>query len=153
MLEDVLGWARGRTELLIELKHGPGGVAYAGIEEKLVALLARHGMSGAVIVQAFDHRDVLRVKQLDRMVATAILSGRPLEDPVAAARAVQADLVRPRDEHFSAAVAAACHAAGLAAGPWGVQEPARMRACIAASADSIGTDYPDRLYSILEREA
>jgi|DewCreStandDraft_5_1066085.scaffolds.fasta_scaffold00263_34 glycerophosphoryl diester phosphodiesterase len=149
-LEEVLAWARGRADLLIEIKHGPGGTPYPRLEEKLVELLARYHMTGAVIVQAFDHQDVKRVKELDHSIATAILSSRPFEDPVAAARAVMADLVRPRNEHFNAALVQACHAAGLAAGPWGVQEPERLRACIAAGADSIGTDYPDRLAALLQ---
>ena len=148
-LEEVLEWARGRTELLIEIKHDPSGMPYPSIEARLVELLARMGMAGSVIVQAFDHQDVKRVKELDRFIATAILSSRPFDDPVAAARSVMADLVRPRNQHFSATVVQACHAAGLAAGPWGVQEPERLRACIAAGADSIGTDYPDRLVDLL----
>ena len=46
---------------------------------------------------------------------------------------------------------AEAHALGLAVVPWTVNEPADMESVIAAGADGLITDYPDRARRVMEQ--
>ncbi len=148
-LDEVLAWAHERGVFVdIEIKNAP--YYYVGIEPAVVDALRRHDMVERVIVISFDHPAVKRVKETESRVATGVLyAGRPV-DPVALARAAQADALLPHWAYVRADDVRAAHEAGIAVAPWVSSEPDVLRHLIAVGVDGIGTNHPDVLKQILE---
>lgn len=146
-LEEVLSWARDRALLAIEIKSNPHFCP--DVERRLVASLMRHRMAEQVVVISFDHLAVKRVKELEGRIATGILYGCHLADPIHAARAALADAVHPFYEYLSAEEVRMIQRAGLMVSPWAMDDPATMERFIAMGVDAIATNYPDRLYRLL----
>jgi glycerophosphoryl diester phosphodiesterase len=149
-LRDVLELLRPATAgLLLEIKAGPGGVAYPGIEERVVRLLAETGLTERTTVMAFDWTTLERVRGLaPGLRRSALLSRRGVEsrggvaDAVRGAAAVATDLGIERSL-LSPAIVAAARAAGLTIGVWTVNELEELRAALAAGVDYVTTDRPD----------
>ena len=148
-LPEVLAWAKGRIPLVIEIKGDP--LPAVGIEEKLVGLLRAHDMVDDVMAISFHHPVVKRLKELEPGLATGILYSGRLVDAVGAARAAQADSVRPSHHYWTAEDVAAVHAAGLTASTWVVNDEETMEYLAGIGIDSVGSDYPDRLRRYLDR--
>lgn len=134
-LEEVLEACRGRAEPFIELKG-------AGVEEPVLRILREARMESASWVKAFDHRRVLRMKQLaPGLRAACLLVARPV-DPVGIARAARADALSLQVDHVDRDLVEACHAAGLVVCAWNCNDPARLEALRATGIDWLGTDAP-----------
>jgi len=146
-LDEVLTWARDRALLAIEIKSSP--LFCPDIERRLVVSLRRHRMAEQVVVISFDHIAVKRVKELDGQIATGILYGCHLADPIHAARAALADAVHPNHEYLTAEEVLRIQQAGLMVSPWVIDDPAIMERFIAMGVDAIGTNRPDRLHQLL----
>ncbi len=149
-LDEVLAWARRSGVMVdIEIKNGP--VYYAGIEEAVVAAVARHEMTEQVIIISFDHVAVGRVKALQQQLLTGVLyAARPADAGIAMARAVEADALLPHVAFVRQDDVAAAHQAGLYVAPWTGNDPETLRELIEAGVDAIGTNYPDVLRGLLE---
>lgn len=148
-LRETLAWARGRTELVIEIKGDPH--PQRGLEEQVVRLVAEHGMTDRVMVISFYHPALRRVRDLEPRIATGMLYTGFLADTVAAARAAGADCVRPIWRDWNEDLVAAVHEAGLVAGAWTPDDEAAMTRLLRMGVDSITTNYPDRLRQVLSR--
>jgi glycerophosphoryl diester phosphodiesterase len=144
---EVLAWAVGRTELVVEIKGDPE--PRPELLERTITLIGEHGMGGGTMVISFHHPTVRRCRDLDGEIATGILYGAPLADPVAAAREVGADTVRPAWRLVTPDLVRTLHAAGLAVSPWTVNEPEAMGQLVSLRVDSIATNYPDRLRALM----
>lgn len=146
-LDEVLGWASGQVRLVIEIKNGP--FYYEGIEERLVAALRAHSMAQSALVISFDHPSVRRVKELDAAIATGILYvARPV-DAVTLAHAAGASVLLPHWAFVTAQEVEAAHGAGLAVCPWVVDEVTQMEMVLGMGVDGLGTNFPDRVRTLL----
>jgi glycerophosphoryl diester phosphodiesterase len=140
---EVVELAKGRVGLAVEVKNGP--VFYPRIAELLVEELRRRDFVDEVLIISFDHPALKRLHELEPRLKIGLLYSCRLLDAVAAARAVGAEVVRPRNDFVTPEDVAALHAAGIAVSPWTVNDEALMRRMIELGADSMGTNYPDRL--------
>jgi glycerophosphoryl diester phosphodiesterase len=134
-LDDVLDLVRDRALLLLEIKHGP--IFYEGIEAQIAGALRRHRMDAAALVMSFDHASVRQMRDAAPDVATAIIYRARLVDPVAAARAADADALCPEWRLVTNDVAAAAHAERLGVFPWTIDDEEAMRRCLAAGVDGV----------------
>ena len=148
-LAELLGWARDRVGVAIEIKNGP--IYYPGIAEKTVGLVRRHGMERQVILISFDHFVLREAKRVAPEIATGILYVGGLVDAVAAARAALADALHPNWAFVTPELVQAAHAGGLAVSPWNPNDAATLRLLSAMGVDSAGTDYPE-LFDQAERD-
>lgn len=143
-LRQVFEWAGGnRLRMNVEIKSGLQ--AYAGLEESVVALVREFDLCERVVVSAFDHHVLVRLRALEpRIEAAALIAGT---------------LVRPWDYlasigagalHFHAGCPipvsdrAELQRRGIALRVWTVNEPAHLRHFIALGLDAIITDCPDQ---------
>lgn len=137
-LDEVLEAIRGRAELFIELK-GPA------CEAAVVRAVADLGLRDACVAKAFDHRQVLRAKELAPWLRTAVLLvGRPV-DPVGLVRAARADALSANVAYVDADLVATCHAAGLVVCAWNCNTVAELPALRATGLDWLGTDAPSTI--------
>jgi glycerophosphoryl diester phosphodiesterase len=136
--------------LLLEIKTGPGGTRYPGIEERILTLVEKAGLVARTTVMAFDWAIVERMRDLapplrrtgllaqagaERLGGVAPAAGR--------ARALGADDLGIERTLLSAAATAAARAAGLTIGVWTVNEPEDLQRALAADVDYVTTDRPD----------
>ena len=151
----ALAAASGRG-LLLEIKPGPGKVAYPGIEERVLGILDRHAMTASTVVMAFERETWTRVRALRPDVqAGALYSARALEPgPGVAraftdARATGVAFVGLAYALVGADAVAAARRAGVRLGAWTVNDADAMRRLIDRGIDVLITDRPDAAKAIL----
>ena len=146
------------ASILLEIKVDPGKARYPGIEERVFAVLDRHGMAAATVVMAFEAETWRRVRALRPEVrAGALDSARALPSASAVSRALSEagaagvgfmglaySLVTPD------AVAEA-RKAGVVLGAWTVNEPDLMRMLIDQGIGVLITDRPDVAKNLFTR--
>ena len=150
-LDEVVALAAaGGRQILLEIKVDAGKARYPGIEERVLAVLDRHGMAAATVVMAFEAETWRRVRALRPEIrAGALYSARALPSASAVARALSEaggagvgfvglaySLVTPE------AVAEA-RKAGVVLGAWTVNDPDQMRMLIDRGIGVLITDRPD----------
>jgi glycerophosphoryl diester phosphodiesterase len=143
-LDEVLDLARGKLEVFVELKG-------QGCETDVVRAIRARGQQDGCLLKAFDHRQVLRAKELAPDIRTAcLLVARPV-DPAGLARSARADGLSINLAYVDADLASACHAAGLLLCGWNcnrVDELARWRGM---GLDWLGTDAPTTIVPAARR--
>lgn len=144
---DLCAWAAvRRLRLSVELKQPERGRSAdrdAMLAASVIAVLERHALSDRVLVHSFDPVSVAEVRMLEPRIATGLLCGAEVHDPLSAARAVDAAGVHVAWERATAALCAAAHAEGRHVHASGLPEPpgeALVRACAEQGADSMETD-------------
>jgi glycerophosphoryl diester phosphodiesterase len=134
---------------------------YEDIEGRVLAALARSGMTGRASVMAFDPGVVARVRILAPSQPTTLLVGagdlaqvsaKPAE-AVAWAREVGATSLGLAHNLVDATVVRAVRAAGLVLGVWTVDAESEMRRLAALGVDEITTDRPDVARQLFDGEA
>jgi glycerophosphoryl diester phosphodiesterase len=156
-LLDLLGPAR--AELLLEIKAGPGGQRYPGIEEKILGLVRARGLPARTVVMAFQPETVRRVRELEPTIRTALLIGRARGEPergwpaefVRRAREVGATHLGLNHRLLDGDVVAAARRAGIAVAAWTVNEEPEMQRVIGLGVDVLITDQPDLARRLLGR--
>jgi glycerophosphoryl diester phosphodiesterase len=123
--------------LRVNVEIKAGGDFYPGIEAQVLAAIRRHGWAEATIVSSFDQRALLRVRELDARVPTAVLyTGRVL-DPVGLARRCGACGVHPEQQLLRPEDVAAMRAAGLWVAAWTARGPAAFARLAAMGVDAV----------------
>jgi glycerophosphoryl diester phosphodiesterase len=148
-----------RAGLLLEIKTGPEGARYEGIEARALALLRARGLVARTIVMAFEPDTLRRVRELEPSVRTALLIGRgrtqrdrvwPAE-AVERAREIGAGHLGMNHRLLDADVVAAARRAGITVAAWTVNEEADIRRVVALGVDVVITDRPDLARRVLGR--
>ena len=146
-----------RVELMPEIKTGPGGQRYDGIEEKVVALVQSRGLVERTTVQAFQAETVRRVRQLEPALRTMLVAGRsqlggaPATEAVRQAKAADATDLGLDHRVIDRTLVDAARAGGLRLSAWTVNTEADMRRLIELGVDVIMTARPDLLVKVLGR--
>ena len=164
MLDAVLALAQAVPRpvgLLVEVKEAADGARYDGIEERVLAALARAGLQAQATVMGFDPRVIVRVRELAPRARTSLLIERAAVERVgarpeqtvewaAAARATDLGLEYTlADER----VVEAARAAGIALGVWTVNEAVSIRKMLALGVDIVTSDRPDLAKRVQRGEA
>jgi len=139
-LSEVLGLARGRVGVAIEIKNLP--LPYAGLEARLVEMLQREGMLDQVIVISFDPRATRRVRDLEPRIFTGALRRVRPVDLLGVLEAAGADVYCPHWASIGPGTARELKAAGKRIGVWTVDNPVSLAWAKALPADAIFTNKP-----------
>jgi glycerophosphoryl diester phosphodiesterase len=150
-LGDVLALLRPTpVGLLLEIKNGPAGARYPGLEERVLALVDAVGLADRTRIMAFDWRVLERLRALSSTARlTGLLSQRGadraggVEAAVPRLRALGANDLGMERTLLTPAVVRAAHDAGLSIGVWTVNEPDELARALAAGVDYVTTDQPD----------
>jgi glycerophosphoryl diester phosphodiesterase len=151
-LADVLDLAApAGVEVLPEIKTAAGGRRYAGIEEKVLALLGARRFGERATIQSFDEATLRRLHELDRTQRTMlVVSGRRLET----ARAEPPEAVRWASDVGAAdlgmdhrtidgRVVAAAAAARVRLSAWTVNTEPDLCRMLDLGVDVVMSDHPD----------
>jgi glycerophosphoryl diester phosphodiesterase len=149
--------AKGKRRMLLEIKIDASRARYPGIEEKVLAILDRHGMAGSTVVMAFEASTWRRVRELRPDVATcALYSARmlgrtSLAEELQTLRSAGVRFIGVEHTAVDAAAVALARAAGIGIGAWTVNDAEGMKRQIAAGAAILITDQPDVAKTLLWR--
>jgi glycerophosphoryl diester phosphodiesterase len=157
-LDDVVAVAaKGKARMLLEIKVDASRARYPEIEEKVLALLDRHGMTGSTVVMSFDAPTWRRVRELRPDVAIcALYSARTLgrtslAEELQTLRSAGVRYIGVEHTVVDAAAVAQARAAGIGIGAWTVNDAAGMKRQIDAGAAILITDQPDVAKTLLGR--
>ena len=137
--------------LLPEIKVGPDGTAYPGIEAKVLALLRARGVLGRAVVQAFQGSTLRRLLALEPTARTMLLVGRARlqreraapREAVRWAQEVGATDLGMDHRLVDAAVVAEARTAGIRISVFTVNEEQDLRRMLELRVDAVMTDRPD----------
>ena len=154
MLDDVLAAVTAAPRpvgLLVEVKESATGARYEGLEELILAALARAGLQAHATVMAFNPDVIARVRALAPRTRTCLLVERAAVERTGARPEQTVDwavAVRSTDlgiEYTLAdeRVVAAAGAASLSLGVWTVNDATSIRTMLALGVDIVTSDRPD----------
>lgn len=155
-LEDALSLLESAAleRIYIELK---GSVATRELLlDRVLSLVHRSPLHRSVTLLSFDHASIRRAKEIDgaiRTAATFPARGRRLVSTRSIVRVAEDARVDEVALHFGLVTRRrvdALHERGIAVSVWTVNSKLAMRRVAACGADSIMTNFPDRLREVLE---
>ncbi len=132
------------TDLVINVELKNGIVFYEGLEEEVMNLTKKMGLSERVIYSSFNHYSVMKQKTLDPSVDVAFLyEDGYLEMPGYAqkygVKALHPALYNLQYPNFIKD----CEVRGIAVRPWTVNEIEYMKLLCEYQVDAMITNYPD----------
>jgi glycerophosphoryl diester phosphodiesterase len=149
--------AAGKRRMLLEIKVDASRARYPGIEEKVLAILDRHGMAASTVVMSFDTPTWRRMRELRPEIATCalysarMLGGTSLQAELETLRAAGVRFIGVEHTAVDAAAVAQARAAGIGIGAWTVNDAAGMKRQIDAGAAILITDQPNVAKTLLGR--
>ena len=154
-LEEVLTLIDVRLNLLIEIKEG--NETYPGLEQRVAELIDSYNAYDWVIVQSFNEKTVLRIKELNPSIRTFFLLGRNYEEYFNKAinQVEEGDFQKKYDGiavHYSILDSnnvELLKELGLSIYTWTVNDKEKMRNVIKLNINGIITDSPDLLIELL----
>lgn len=141
-LDEVAAALGGRCGMDIELKA-------SGLERAVCEIVRRRGLVDSTVVSSFEWNQLKAVAEAEPQMRLVPLANK---DPAAlldAASAIRAHAIAPRFDLVRPELCAEAHRRGLKVLTWTVDRRHTMRRLIAAGADGIMTNYPDRLRRVL----
>ena len=161
LLEEVLEWAKSaRMPVSIEIKTPwpfyYGSNVYPDIVERILDRVAQVGDEELTVIHSFDHRAILRVKELNPNITTVVsFSGAILVDPLQPIRAAQANGLAIGSQWVTAELVQAAHAEDISVFGWGLGEDPFNQApdlnrLVAMGVDYLSGGFPDLLRQVVE---
>ena len=155
-LDDVLAFLKpaGLERIYVELKGSP--LNKAVLIDSVLYSVRRHGLCGSTTFLSFDHELVTQVKRLSTEVRTAALflpRGRTLISTRSIIRSARSAGVDEVALHYGLATRRsidALHERGFSVSVWTANSKLAMRRIAASGADSIMTNFPNRLREVLD---
>jgi len=128
----------------IELKNSI--VDYPDLEQKVLDLASRQFNLDRILFSSFNHRSMLRMKELHPSVPCGLLYEAVLVRPWEYAQKLGMDAIHP---HYSEVLLTQdecekAHSSEIRVNTWTVNTPDAMEAVLHAGADILITNYPDQ---------
>ena len=117
LLDEVLSWAKTRTPLMIELKHGPS--IDPPLDEAVVRLIEDHSMVDDVVITSFDQFALQRIKQVNANIATSLIYIGRFLNPLALVDGMDIDALSPATDFLTQAEVKLIQNTGYACYPGG----------------------------------
>lgn len=153
-LAEVLGLARGRSRVLVEIKGSVAGRGGDRLERSLAGTARETGVAGDLMVISFDPASLAACRAHAPELERGLLAhDGPGERLVAAARALDCALVLPHKEMLSDELCSAARAARLALATWVVDEPEELEGLARYDLAGVGSNRPGALLSYLSSRA
>ncbi|MEQ1638373.1 MAG: glycerophosphodiester phosphodiesterase family protein [Methylococcales bacterium] len=128
------------------------------LPDAVVNLVKAIGMEQQVIISAFEHEQLRRVRHLNQDIAVGVLTGEALDDPIGYCRALDADAYHPGCYRENAETGvrnldltglSMLRQNGLAVNVWTCNRTVDMRQLLDAGVNGIMSDFPNRVREVL----
>ncbi|MBW6466341.1 MAG: hypothetical protein K0B06_07560 [Brevefilum sp.] len=133
----------------IEIKDASETPADAIIVPEVVRLVETLGMEDQVLISSFNWDYLRQVKALNPNLATGVLTNKLVMDPLALMAELEAQAFHPGMKVTYAEQVKLLRENGYAVNVWTVNEVADMEKLIEMGVTGIITDFPQRLYPVL----
>ena len=148
----------------IEIKTLPR--MYRGIAASVLDCIRHYGMEHRTLLSSFDHEQLITVRGLSSLAATAVLTSDRLGKPARYLELLDADAYHPSchgeqdslgfhsvDQQLQCCGVAEVLAQGKAVNTWTCNDPGQMQQLLSAGLTGIFTDYPHRLAAVMQASA
>jgi glycerophosphoryl diester phosphodiesterase len=151
-LAEALTLVRERARIMIEIKkESVSDDIDGGIEARTIAEVRRLSLADQVALISFEHRALLRCRELDPEIARGHLFGRtPPGDMLPATKDAGCGIVMPHKSQLSDAIADQVHGAGLKLATWVVDEPEELKRLASFGLFGVGSNCPGVLMQALD---
>ncbi len=148
-LDEVLAFiAPHSLDVIIELKNSID--LFAGMEDKIVALVKRFGMEERVFYTSFNHISLQTIRTIDPKARIGLQYRDILAKPWSYAKSLGAYAILPaRNSLWIPNLVRDSHEHGIAVYFWSINDKASMRFCMEQQADGIMTKAPDVARSLV----
>ncbi len=143
-LDEVLARYRGRAHVHIEIKGHSKDLVL-----RTVDLVRAYGMSGAVTITSFQKARLDETRAYASEVPTGWLVSEVDEAIIAEGRAMKLTQICPRAATVTPELVDRLRAEGFVVRAWGVATEELMRRVVAAGADGMTINFPDKLLAYL----
>jgi glycerophosphoryl diester phosphodiesterase len=152
VLEEVLELTAGKVALNIEIKPGASRAQSAeALTEKVATLVVQSGQLETVVVSSFHPWPLVRLKEYHTGIPTALLAmRRPWGGTLAAVQRLGVQALHVSRYRASPALLTEARTVRCPVRAFTVDEVSDMRRLIARGVDGLFTNYPDRLWRLLE---
>jgi glycerophosphoryl diester phosphodiesterase len=160
-LRQALEVAR-RTGMMVNIEIKTLPRMYPALTEQVIALVTSLGLERRVLLSSFDHQQLIVVRRITDVIATGALTSDRLAKPGEYLQLLDGDAYNPGcygdyDSIGFGSVAGrldpagiiSARGAGRGVNVWTCNDPAQMRALIAAGATGLITDFPNRVRDVL----
>lgn len=144
ILEEVIELTKGRVILQIELKG-------LDVEEKTVKIVEKNNILDGVVMTSFRHKAVKNVKKINPKIETGILFVCQPVDVVQLAVSARADGIHPNINYVDKEMVNQAHLHDLKVRVWNADDEKTLSKMISLGVDAIGTNRPDILLRMLNR--
>lgn len=150
LLEEVFDLVPKETMINVEIKNIPS--YYHGIEQMLLDLMIEKNRVEQVVVSSFDHKCLVRLKQLEKEVKIGLLYYTNLFDHQRYANLLRVPVysLHPQFEAIHHEDISNATKQGLEVYPWTVNKEEAMKKLIDSGVTGIITDYPGKLKQLLK---
>ena len=149
ILREVFDYLINRKVILnIELKAGSS--FYDGIEEKLIKLIENYRFTNKVIISSFDHRALVKVKQINPKIKTGILYLSALYEPIKYLKIVGADALHPYFITIDKNLITETSKNNIPINTYTVNDMNIVKKLASYNLNAIITNYPDKALKELE---
>jgi glycerophosphoryl diester phosphodiesterase len=157
-LKETLELAQGTGLMVnIELKTLPR--MYPGLAESVVQLIETMAMSSQVLISSFDHEQLVTVRRLSTLIATAVLTGDRLAYPGEYLKRLDADAYHPSTDSVGLGSLegepdptgwADVLESGRTVNVWTCNDKKQMRQLLASGITGLISDFPNRVDEVLQ---
>lgn len=142
-LAEFLDFMKG-TDLITNIELKTGIFEYPGIEETVINLVAKYGLTDRIWYSSFNHFTVLRAKEICPEAKCGLLLDCWMVGAGAYGKRLNMQTINGCVPYFSEEVVREIHAAGLEALAWTPNTMEALEKLARAGADVLITNYPDR---------
>jgi glycerophosphoryl diester phosphodiesterase len=143
-LQEVIEEAIKNNDVLLNIEIKP-----PNIEQKVLNIINEYDIKDQVIISSFLFSTLKDMRNLDRDIATGLLYGYSLENPVKVAKELNANALHPLHTLVTPELVKQSQKAELLINPWTVDEESEMQRMIDLEVDGIITDSPLKLLKLL----
>jgi len=145
-LMEVLGTARGKSGVVIELKYYGFD---AQLEQRVVEIVEAAGMASEVAIMSLEYAGIQEIRALRPSWTIGLLSAAAVGDLTS----LDADFLAVNMGMASAGFVRRAHAAGKQVFVWTVNDPVSMSRMMSLGVDGIITDEPEMARQVLAERA
>ncbi|MDL2324765.1 glycerophosphodiester phosphodiesterase [Ruminococcaceae bacterium OttesenSCG-928-A16] len=140
------------NKLVLNLEVKNYEVFYEGIEEVVIRHIRAAGAQNSVFLSSFNNVAMEYCKKLDDGIQTGFLYGYPLVDAAGYIGRCKSEALHPRYTclTYQPQLVQQAHAIGKKVNTWTVNTEEDMHFCLNLGVDSIITNYPDVLATVME---
>jgi glycerophosphoryl diester phosphodiesterase len=150
-VEELIYLVRDKNIIInFEIKNGI--VIYEDIEQKLIELIYKHKIEHKVILSSFNHYTVAKCNKISKGINTGVLYMAGIYKPYNYAKTVGANAIHPYFQAINAEVIREAKKHKTLVNVFTVDDEEDMKNFLNMKADGIITNYPDKLYKIMEEK-